>query len=146
MENLIEPKQGCVSMTRSASLLMLGVWAATYAQNPTRLEFEVASVKPSPPPDASGRIFFGPPRGGPGTHDPVQITWTNASALNILTTAYKVTTLQIVAPDWISNQRYDIVAKIPKGVTNEQVAIMWQNPKGPIRDDAAPRVQSVSGG
>jgi uncharacterized protein (TIGR03435 family) len=114
-------------MTRSAFLLMLGVWAATYAQNPTRLEFDVASVKHSPPPDAGGRIFFGPPRGGPGTHDPIKITWTNALVLNILTTAYKVTTLQIVAPDWISNQRYDIVAKVPEGVTKEQVAIMWQN-------------------
>ena len=116
-------------MARS-SLLMLGVLsvgAATYAQNPTRLEFEVASVKPSPPPDASGRIFFGPPRGGPGTHDPVQITWTNALVLNILATAYKVTTLQVVAPDWTSNRRYDIVAKVPEGVTKEQVAIMWQN-------------------
>jgi len=106
---------------------MLGVWAVIYAQNPTRLEFEVASVKPSPPPDASGRIFFGPPRGGPGTHDPVQITWTNALVLNILTTAYNVTSLQIVAPDWISNQRYDIVAKVPEGVTKEQVAILWRN-------------------
>jgi uncharacterized protein (TIGR03435 family) len=113
-------------MARS-SLLMLGVWAVIYAQNPTRLEFEVASVKPSPPPDASGRIFFGPPRGGPGTHDPVQITWTNALVLNILTTAYNVTSLQIVAPDWISNHRYDIVAKVPEGVTKEQVAILWRN-------------------
>ena len=33
----------------------------------------------SPPPDPSGRVFFGPPRGGPGTPDPGQITWTNAA-------------------------------------------------------------------
>jgi len=92
-------------MTRSAFLLVLGVWAATYAQNSAQLEFEVASVKPSPPPGANERIFFGPPRGGPGTHDPVQITWTNALVLNILATAYKVTTLQVVAPDWTSNRR-----------------------------------------
>jgi uncharacterized protein (TIGR03435 family) len=92
---------------------------------PTR--FEVASVKLSPPPDSGGRIFFGPPRGGPGTHDPIRIAWTNALLLNILATAYNVTTLQITGPDWISSERYDIVAKVPEGATRAQVAVMWRN-------------------
>jgi hypothetical protein len=41
--------------------------------------FEVASVKPTPPPEPGARVFYGPPRGGPGTSDPGQITWTNAA-------------------------------------------------------------------
>ena len=114
-------------MIRPAFLAVLCASAATYAQTPAQLEFEVASVKPSPPPDPSGRVFFGPPRGGPGTRDPGQITWANATLLNVLTTAYNITTLQIVAPDWISNERYDLIAKVPAGATKERVAVMWQN-------------------
>jgi uncharacterized protein (TIGR03435 family) len=47
--------------------------------------------------------------------------------MNVLTTAYNITTLQIVAPDWISNERYDLIAKVPAGATKEQVGVMWQN-------------------
>jgi uncharacterized protein (TIGR03435 family) len=36
-------------------------------------------------------------------------------------------TYQITAPDWLSTERYDIVAKVPEGATKEQVAVMWQN-------------------
>ncbi|MBV9400362.1 MAG: TIGR03435 family protein [Bryobacterales bacterium] len=89
--------------------------------------FEVASVKRSPPPDPNGRVFFGPPRGGPGTRDPEQITWTNAALRNILMTAFDVQTFQVAGPDWISPERYDIIAKVPVGATKQQVNVMWQN-------------------
>jgi uncharacterized protein (TIGR03435 family) len=42
-------------------------------------------------------------------------------------TAYEVQTFQVIAPDWLSNERYDIVAKPPEGATKEQVSVMWQN-------------------
>src|SRR5579864_8938578 len=101
--------------------------ALAFGQATGSLTFEVASVKPSPPPDPSGRVFFGPPRGGPGTSDPGQITWTNAALRNILMTAYDVQTYQVNAPDWLSTERYDIVAKVPEGATRAQVNVMWQN-------------------
>jgi len=104
---------GWHAVIRLAFLTVLCAGPTAYAQTPARLEFEVASVKPSPPPDPIGQVFFGPPRGGPGTRDPGQITWTNATLLNILTAAYNITTLQIVAPDCISNERYDLIAKVP---------------------------------
>jgi uncharacterized protein (TIGR03435 family) len=67
--------------------------------------------------------------------------------LNILTAAYNITTLQIVAPDWISNERYDLIAKIPAGATKEQVSVMWQNLlKKRFGNDAALRIERVSGG
>lgn len=89
--------------------------------------FEVASVKPSPPVRLGDRVYFGPPRGGPGTRDPRRITWTYAAFKNILMAAYNVQTFQIVAPDWISTSRYDIAASVPDGATSEQVPLMWQN-------------------
>lgn len=107
-----------------ASGLVL-VFAAAFGQNsPT---FEVASVKPSPQPGPNERVFFGPPRGGPGSRDPGQITWSRAALRNILMTAYDVQTFQLEGPDWMANERYDIVAKVPEGATKEQVRVMWQN-------------------
>ena len=96
-------------------------------QTADSLTFEVASVKRSPPPDPNGRVFFGPPRGGPGTPDPGQITWNNAALRNIVMTAYDVQTYQVTAPDWMGTERYDIVAKVPAGATRAQVNVMWQN-------------------
>jgi len=106
--------------------LILILVCTAFAQTPETLSFEVASVRPSPPPAPNARQFFGPPRGGPGTSDPGQITWTSAALRNILMTAYDLPTFQITAPEWLSSTRYDIAAKVPPGATKEQVRIMWQ--------------------
>jgi uncharacterized protein (TIGR03435 family) len=66
-------------------------------------------------------------RGGPGTPDPGQITWTNATLKTLLTIAYDVKAYQVNGPAWIDTERYDIIAKVPEGTTKEQVAVMWQN-------------------
>ena len=42
-------------------------------------------------------------------------------------TAYDVQPYQVTAPDWMGNQRYDIIAKVPPGATKAQVNVMWQN-------------------
>ncbi len=100
---------------------------SVFGQAADSLTFEVASVKRTPPPEPNARVFFGPPRGGPGTSDPGQITWTNAALRNILMTAYDVQTYQVTAPGWLATERYDIVAKVPPGATKAQVNVMWQN-------------------
>jgi len=92
------------------------------AESPT---FEVASVKPAPPPTGMGmRVMM---RGGPGSADPGQITYSNVSLKGILTTAYGVKGYQINGPKWLDSERFDIVAKIPKGATKEQFQLMLQN-------------------
>lgn len=92
------------------------------AESPT---FEVASVKPAPPPTGMGmRVMM---RGGPGSADPGQITYSNVSLKSILTTAYGVKGYQINGPKWLDSERFDIVAKIPKGATKEQFQLMLQN-------------------
>jgi|SRR5665213_191232 len=100
---------------------------SVFGQTADSLTFEVASVKRSPAPDPNARVFFGPPRGGPGTPDPGQITWTNAALRNMVMTAYDVQTYQVTGPDWMNTERYDIVAKVPVGATKAQVNVMWQN-------------------
>jgi bla regulator protein BlaR1 len=90
-------------------------------------QFEVASVKPSAPVPPNGGVYFGPPRGGPGTRDPEQTTWSYATLKGMLMKAYDVKAYQVSGPKWLETERYDIVAKVPAGVTKEQVNRMWQN-------------------
>lgn len=108
-------------------VLALGSLTNTPAQAQQSPTFEVASVRPTPPPAPGARVFYGPPRGGPGTSDPEQITWSATSLLSILMAAYDVQAFQVNAPDWAPTTRYNIVAKVPPGTTRAQVPSMWQN-------------------
>jgi uncharacterized protein (TIGR03435 family) len=107
--------------------LILGLAVMAVAQKPDDPAFEVASVKQSAPPQPNAQfVFFGPARGGPGTRDPEQITWANATLRNLLMTAFDLQSYQIVGPDWISTERYDIAAKVAPGASKQQVPLMWQ--------------------
>jgi uncharacterized protein (TIGR03435 family) len=101
--------------------------ALAFAQTPVTLTFEVASVKPSAPGWEKGGVYFGPPRGGPGTPDPAQITWSYATLRSLLMTAYDAKTYQVTGPAWLDTERYDIAVKIPAGASNAEVSVMWQN-------------------
>jgi uncharacterized protein (TIGR03435 family) len=74
------------------------------AQGPTTgPTFEVASVKPNKSGD--GRVMIGMQPGG-------RYTATNVPLRALIRQAYQVQDFQIVgAPDWINNERFDIVAK-----------------------------------
>jgi uncharacterized protein (TIGR03435 family) len=74
--------------------------AQTPASGPS---FEVASVKPNKSGD--GRIMLGMQPGG-------RFTATNVPLRALIRQAYQLQDFQIVgAPDWINNERFDIVAK-----------------------------------
>jgi uncharacterized protein (TIGR03435 family) len=108
-----------------ASLIIFTSYAAFgqgAAESPT---FEVASVKPAEPqPMGMMSIMM---RGGPGSADPGQITYSGVSLKNVLMNAYAVKGYQINGPKWLDSERFDIVAKIPKGATKEQFQLMLQN-------------------
>lgn len=109
---------------RKAWLLFFafGVGTGLAADNP---EFEVASVKPSVP-SADGRIRI-MNRGGPGTSDPGQVTYSSITLKNLLTTAYGVKPYQVSGPGWLDTERYDVTAKIPADTGKEQFGLMLQN-------------------
>lgn len=107
-------------------LLMPTAWGQEQRLTPTRLQFEVASVKRFAPVPTAGGVYFGPPRGGPGTPDPGLITWTYARLRDLLMTAYDVKTYQVYGPDWLNTERYDILARVPANATKDQVRVMWQ--------------------
>src|ERR1017187_3373419 len=87
--------------------------------------FEVASVKPAEP-QAMGMMSI-MMRGGPGSPDPGQITYSGVSLKNVLMNAYGVKGYQINGPKWLDSERFDIAAKIPMGATKEQFKLMLQN-------------------
>jgi uncharacterized protein (TIGR03435 family) len=87
--------------------------------------FEVASVKPAAP--MTGNFIRVGMRGGPGSSDPGQITYTNVTVKDVLTQAYGVKFFQISGPGWLDSERYDIVAKLPRGATKAEFMVMLQN-------------------
>jgi|SRR5579883_3114666 len=99
--------------------------AIALAQPPASPNFEVASVKPSPPQPAGQ--FAMRQRGGPGSPDPSQYTVEGFPLSRIIQTAYNVRGYQVTGPSWIDTERYDIMAKIPAGTTQEQFQLMLQN-------------------
>ena len=90
-------------------------------------EFEVASIKPSPPVDytAPGRLHGC--LGGPGSHNRGQIHCIHLSAVSLVFTAYNLPAGRISGLDYSGAQpQFEITAKVPHGTTKEQVRLMWQ--------------------
>jgi uncharacterized protein (TIGR03435 family) len=83
------------------------------------LEFEVASIKPAPPP-APGQINL-------GIHvDGAMVRCTSLTLKDYIRIAFRVKDYQVVGPEWIASERYDISAKLPEGGKREQVGDMLQ--------------------
>ena len=99
-------------------LTALGAFCQTAA---APAEFVVASVKAAPPPTSMGflRVQM---KDGPGT-----VNYDNVSLLDVLTKAYaSVKDHQIVGPDWLRSERYNIVAKIPPNTPKDRIPAMLQ--------------------
>jgi len=89
-----------------------------------KLEFEVASVKRVEIPSSDGRVPVFPPTGGIGSSDPQRITYRGTWLAPLIADAFGVRRDQIVGLGPVGNERYDIVANIPKGATKEQFKVM----------------------
>ena len=101
---------------KAATAFLIGLTAApaVFCQAPDkRPEFEVASVKVSEPiTNANFNV---------GVHiDGAMVRCNYLSLLNYLNMAYDVKDYQIIGPDWMTSEHYDIVAKRPSGVEGEK--------------------------
>jgi uncharacterized protein (TIGR03435 family) len=99
------------------------VWGAGFCfcqPRPACVEFEVASVKVSPPLDTSKTVAFG------RQIDGAQVHFTQTSLRDFIRVAWRVRDYQIEAPSWLASARFNVSAKLPEGCTQKQVPEMLQ--------------------
>ena len=89
---------------------------------PGDLAFEAASLKPH---DSLADVF-GSVRGGPGTNSPGQITALNVSLRDLVAYSYSAFIKRMILPDWLTDVRYDVVAKLPAWATEPQAHLMMR--------------------
>ncbi len=101
--------------------VFLAAGAAAFAQPaPSKLSFEVASIKPSEPSPANQiRIGMGADAG--------VLRYTNVSLKDCMRVGFRVKDFQIEGPDWLDSTRFDIVGKLPAGSAQDQIPEMLQS-------------------
>ena len=107
-------------------LLLIASCSVVAQPRAAKLEFEVASVKLSPPPDFD-KGFLVSVTGGPGTASPELFRCVNMSLKGLVTQAYATTSFQVRTPEWMNSQMFDVSAKVPAGTTRGQFNVMLQN-------------------
>jgi uncharacterized protein (TIGR03435 family) len=98
--------------------------------------FEVASVKPAPPP-IGGKLLVDV--GG----DPGMVDYKNVSLKSLIAQAHEVKEFQVSGPDWIDSARFDILAKMPPNTSKHQLALMMRTLLGERFKLAVHREQKV---
>ena len=108
-----------VNVCAGLALLTAG---AVFGQTPaTAPAFEVASVKPAPPPTNPGQLKV--QMGG----DPGMIDYKNVSLKMVIARAYDLKEFQVSGPDWLDTTRFDIMAKVPPNTPKSQIPLMLQS-------------------
>jgi uncharacterized protein (TIGR03435 family) len=111
--------------TLVTSLIALACGVGHSQSTDARPTFDAASVKPAPPPDGHGRRVA--MMGGPGTNEPGRINFENIGLGAVISKAYGVKSYQVSGPDWFESERFNIIATVPPGTTQEQFRLMLQN-------------------
>ena len=103
-------------MMRTTVVLLL-TSAISFAQTPKR--FEVASIRPvtEQPPNQVGVGL---------SIDGSQVRISYLALRDYISIAYRMRLNQIVGPDWLASQRFDIAAKLPEGASQADVPEMLQ--------------------
>jgi uncharacterized protein (TIGR03435 family) len=102
---------------------------------PAKPQFEVASVKPAANDGMSDRLVqvtreFSRSNRKPGEipmTGPDRIRLQNWALVDLIAAAYSVRTTQVSGPAWLSDQCFDIEAKLPDGAPKEQLNAMLQS-------------------
>jgi uncharacterized protein (TIGR03435 family) len=93
-----------------------------FSQTPKRLQFEVASVRP-----VATLVGAGAQTPANAQVNPRQVRLTYLTMRDFITRAYRVRAYQVIGPEWIASERYDINATLPEGATTAQVPEMLQS-------------------
>jgi uncharacterized protein (TIGR03435 family) len=101
------------SLPAAVALLSLALTAANQAAAPA---FEVASVKPDKSGDGTSRTQ--------SAHGEVRIL--NLSLRRLIEKAYDLGEYQLVGPQWLGLERYDVIAKAPVETPGERINAMMR--------------------
>src|ERR1035441_5687747 len=110
-----------------AGLLM--ATAAAFGQAPaSKLVFDVASVRPSPPPDMQKMMADLQAGKKPeSVHiEGSRATFVYLSGKQLIAYDYKLRAYEVIGPDWMITDRFEIVARMPDGATKDDVPAMLQ--------------------
>jgi uncharacterized protein (TIGR03435 family) len=108
-------------------LLVLPAFGACLLGQTAGPSFDAASIKISPPLDSSrGPIYVGW-KGGPGTDDPGRYTCTFCDVASLVSQAYDVPEYRLVSPNRLPQERFHVIATIPRGTTGQQFRLMLQS-------------------
>lgn len=102
-------------------LLAYSSFGQAPAQSPNRLEFELASIRPSASlDDQGGKVDL-------GVHiDGAQVRFVSFSLRDYLARAYGTSAGMVTGPDWTAVERFDISATLPAGSAPSQFPEMLQ--------------------
>ena len=92
-----------------------------------KLAFDVATIRPSPPPDPAkiraeiqaGRL----PRVGPHVNAS-RAEYINMNLKDLIALAWNLRGYQVSGPDWLGSERFDIEATMPEGATKNDAPAM----------------------
>jgi uncharacterized protein (TIGR03435 family) len=102
------------------TVFAVGSIAAVGQAPAAKLEFEVASIRPSAPAAEQNRVDV-------GLHlDGLQARISSFTLKDYIAMAYRVKVYQVSGPDWIGTDHFDINAKLPAGAKTEQIPDMMQ--------------------
>jgi len=111
---------------RSERALVVTVWAAMahvlFGQAGPSPEFEVASIKPA-------SILTPMMMRSPQWHfrmDDAVFDASNATLLELITTAYNINSDHVSGPRWLNDQAFAVLAKLPAGATKERIPAMLE--------------------
>jgi uncharacterized protein (TIGR03435 family) len=102
---------------------------AAFGQAPaSKLVFDVASVRPSPPPDMQKMMMDLQAGKKPeSVHiEGSRATFVYMSVKQLIAYAYKLRAYEVTGPDWMITDRFDIAARMPDGTTKDDVPDMLQ--------------------
>jgi uncharacterized protein (TIGR03435 family) len=92
----------------------------------TKAEFEVASIKANAP-QTGFHFAADAASGGPGTPDPGMFRCSKCSLATLIVKAFNLQPYQFPGRTSLTENTYDIVAKIPAGASGEEFSAMLQN-------------------
>jgi uncharacterized protein (TIGR03435 family) len=108
------------------AMLVPAVLSAAHGQTSGKAQFEVASIKSSATPP--GFPFAADAAtGGPGTVDPGMFRCSRCSVATLIVKAFNLQPYQFPGRTSLTDNTYEIVAKIPAGATAEEFSAMLQN-------------------